>query len=371
MRILGRQELDRKVSAKTCFDNSIWDHFLVELSASEFEALLESLLESLPEQELGWSMGDLIVFGDSLCDGGNAYALRGAAAVPCPPHWQGRRCNGPVWVEQLAVRLQLPPLRHSLAGGSNHAYGGARSGAGLSPKGMPNLLQQVERFLGGSDPGDRGAAGVGGRAPIDPDALVVVRAGANDYLDTAPSPAVAAAVNAHLLAAVQTLAGAGLRRFLVPSELPWGYSPIELPGVVEADRFAFNGLIADQNAKLQAALTTLASKRGLELVQPDFHRLFLAVRANPAAYGFDQIDRPVLQLESLIGSADGGGSSNLTGTGSSTGAELGAAADRETPAADGFLWWDSWAHFTTAFHRLLAQEALAALVGQRGSQVIG
>jgi phospholipase/lecithinase/hemolysin len=202
---------------------------------------------------------------------------------------------------------------------------------------------------------------------------VVLRAGANDYLDAAPSPAVAAAVNGHLLAAVQTLAGAGLRRFLVPSELPWGHSPIELPGVVEADRSAFNGLIADQNAKLQVALTALASQRELELVQPDFHRLFLAVRANPAAYGFDQIDRPVLQLESLIGSADGGGSgsSNLTGTGSSTGAELGVASDRETPEANGFLWWDSWAHLTTAFHRLLAQEASAALAGQLGSQVIG
>jgi phospholipase/lecithinase/hemolysin len=131
--------------------------------------------------------------------------------------------------------------------------------------------------------------------------------------------------------------------------------------VVEADRFAFNGLIADQNAKLQAALTTLASQRGLELVQPDFHRLFLAVRANPTAYGFDQIDRPRLQLETLIGSADGGGS----------GSDLGVAADRGTPEANGFLWWDSWAHLTTAFHRLLAQEASAALAGQLGSQVIG
>jgi hypothetical protein len=35
-----------------------------------------------------------------------------------------------VWVEQLAEQLGLPPLLHSLAGGTNHAYGGARSGMG-------------------------------------------------------------------------------------------------------------------------------------------------------------------------------------------------------------------------------------------------
>jgi phospholipase/lecithinase/hemolysin len=116
----------------------------------------------------------LIVFGDSLCDGGNAHALRGDAAFPCPPHWRGRRCDGPVWVEQLAERLGLPPLVHSLAGGTNHAYGGARSGAGLSPKGMPNLIEQVAGFLE--------------EAPPDPEALVVLRAGANNYLDAPPLP---------------------------------------------------------------------------------------------------------------------------------------------------------------------------------------
>jgi len=277
-------------------------------------------------------MEGLIVFGDSLCDGGNAHALRGDAAVPCPPHWRGRRCNGPVWVEQLATRLGLPPLVHSLAGGSNHAYGGARSGPGFSPKGMPNLLEQVEKFLGGE-----------AWAAADP--LVVIRAGANDYLDAAPGPAVAAAVNGHLLAAVEALAAAGLRRFLVPTELPWGFSPIELPGVLEADRLALNALIGRQNSELQVALGGLAAERQLEVVQPDFYGLFLAVRADPAAFGFDEIQRPVLQSDS----------SGLA-IAVSPGAALGDAA-----AASGYLWWDHWAHLTTAFHGLLADRALAAL----------
>ncbi len=309
----------------------------------------------------------LIVFGDSLCDGGNAYALRGDAAFPCPPHWRGRRCDGPVWVEQLAERLGLPPLVHSLAGGTNHAFGGARSGAGLSPKGMPNLLEQVAGFVGG------GRADSG--TPPDPEALVVLRAGANDYLDAPPSPAVGEGVNRHLLSAMERLAAAGLRRFLVPSELPWGFSPIQLPGLGEAERRGLNALIARQNAALQEALQDLAARRGLVVVQPDFHALFLAVRADPAAYGFTEIGRPVLELDGEGAGSPGGpavaaapllqvpgaarvrsAATRLPFPGEPCSEALGA-----TPAGVGYLWWDSWAHLTTAFHGLLADAVLREL----------
>ena len=286
-------------------------------------------------------MTSLIVFGDSLCDGGNAYALRGDAAFPCPPHWRGRRCDGPVWVEQLAEQLGLPPLLHSLAGGTNHAYGGARSGAGLSPKGMPNLLEQVAGFLGGAS-----LRGTG----LEPEALVVLRAGANDYLDAPPSPSVGDGVNRHLLSAVERLAEAGLRRFLVPSELPWGFSPIQLPGLGEAERRGLNALIARQNAALQEALQDLAARRGLVVVQPDFQALFLAVRADPAAFGFTEIQRPVLELDGEAVGAPAAAPGDPT-----------PPAPGETPVGAGYLWWDSWAHLTTAFHGLLAERALAVL----------
>ncbi|MFM7269453.1 MAG: SGNH/GDSL hydrolase family protein [Cyanobium sp.] len=285
----------------------------------------------------------LIVFGDSLCDVGNAWAQRGDAAFACPPHWHGRRCDGPLWVEHMAAALGLPLPLHSLAGGTNHAFGGARSGAGLSAKGMPNLLEQVEGFL---------------RTPAAAEALVVLRAGANDYLDAPPSPAVGEAVNRHLLAAVERLAEAGLRRFVVPSELPWGFSPIQLPGLGEAERRGLNALIARQNAALHAALAELAARRGLVVVQPDFHALLLAVRADPEAHGFTEIERPVLGPE---------GEAEDALAGPAAAAPLPCPGDRcpqglgETPAAAGLLWWDSWAHLTAAFHRLLAAEALKAL----------
>jgi outer membrane lipase/esterase len=272
---------------------------------------------------------ELLVFGDSLSDGGNARAVLGDGAFSCPPHWNNRRCDGPLWVDHLAEGLGLPPLRPSLAGGGNHSFGGARSGPGMTPKGLPNLLTQVGEL-------PRGEVA----SPARPDALVVVRAGANDYLDAAPSPALADAVNRHLLAAVNALADRGLRQFLVPSELPWGFCPIELPGVGEPQRRALNRLILQQNAALREALRELAARRGLRVVQPDFHGLFVAIQAEPEAFGFREISRPVL------------GASQAGAEGS------GALA---VPDGEGVLWWDAWGHLTTAFHRLLAERALAAL----------
>lgn len=267
----------------------------------------------------------LLVFGDSLCDGGNARALLGDRAFSCPPHWANRRGNGPLWVEGLAAGLGLAPLLSSLAGGTNHAFGGARSGAGFSPKGVPNLLTQVEGYR---------RQGSGGLEA----ALVVVRAGANDYLDIPPGPAVGEAVNAHLLTAVQTLADLGCHRFLVPDELPWGFSPIDLPGFGEAERAALNGLIARQNGALRVALQELAAQRGLVVVQPDVYGLLLEIRKDPEAFGFTEIRRPAL--------AD---------------AWHGPAGEPIVPDATGFLWWDAWGHLTTTFHRHLAEQALGSL----------
>jgi phospholipase/lecithinase/hemolysin len=274
----------------------------------------------------------LLVFGDSLCDGGNARALLGDRAFPSPPHWANRRCNGPLWVEGLAAGLGLAPLVPSLAGGTNHAFGGARSGRGFSPKGAPNLLTQVEEFSR-----DRAAVGAGGASSLT---LVVLRAGANDYLDAPPGPAVGETVNAHLLEAVRLLGDLGLRRFLVPHELPWGSSPIDLPGFGEPERHALNGLIRQQNGALQQALQQLAAHRGLVVVQPDFHGLLLEVQGNPGAWGFQEVRRPAL-----------------------------TAGTHGIPDAGGVLWWDAWGHLTTAFHQLLAERALGELIGKHPRDV--
>lgn len=302
---------------------------------------------------------ELLVFGDSLSDGGNARAVLGDAAFPCPPHWNNRRCDGPLWVEQLAARLRVPPLVPSLAGGGNHAFGGARSGAGTTPKGLPNLLTQVDDFLG---------QGQGLWMRESPGPLVVLRAGANDYLDVPIGPAVGDAVNRHLLAAVNALADRGLRHFLVPSELPWGWSPIRLPGVGEPERRALNRLIARQNTALRQALAELAARRELRVFQPDFHGVFLQIQAQPGAWGFREVGRPVLGGGGLeLGGALAGAAVGAAGA-AGAGSPVGPPA---VPDGQGFLWWDAWGHLTTVFHRVLAERAMGGLTAHSGDGWLG
>src|ERR1700756_3920216 len=55
----------------------------------------------------------LVVFGDSLSDNGNLFALTG---FPQPPAWEGRSSNGPVYAEQLANLLHVNLDDRAIAG---------------------------------------------------------------------------------------------------------------------------------------------------------------------------------------------------------------------------------------------------------------
>ncbi len=104
----------------------------------------------------------IVVFGTSLSDSGNAFALRGNTPVPpdylvdpflvpSAPYARGGHhfSNGATWVEQFARPLGLagsvkPAFMSSSTGAANYAVGGARAhddGVNL------NLPAQVEAFL--------------------------------------------------------------------------------------------------------------------------------------------------------------------------------------------------------------------------------
>src|SRR5690242_15979940 len=75
------------------------------------------------------SFKELLVFGDSLSDVGNFYIFNGKTD-PKAPYFEGRFSNGPLWIELFAEEMGFPPVKPSLAGGLNYAYGGARTGDG-------------------------------------------------------------------------------------------------------------------------------------------------------------------------------------------------------------------------------------------------
>ncbi len=66
---------------------------------------------------------NLYVFGDSYCDVGNIFAAT-SGAEPAAPYYQGRFSNGPIWLDHVAGFLGVP-MKASLLGGTDYAFGGA------------------------------------------------------------------------------------------------------------------------------------------------------------------------------------------------------------------------------------------------------
>ena len=249
----------------------------------------------------------IVVFGDSLSDDGNLFALTGGALPPSPPYGNGRFSNGPVWNEYLAAGLGLPL--------TNLAFGGAFTGHGnhlIGPAG-PGLLDEVALFASLHPSG------------ADPSSLYAVWAGANDFFD-APSPSTIGPAVTNLVTAVGTLAGLGATHILVfnmpdlgktPDGLSSGFS-VELTALT----LAFDG-----------ALDSTLSGLGLPgLTEFDTFGAVHQIIADPGAFGLTDVTTACLNLSPFSVCAD----------------------------PDQHLFWDS-VHPTTRVHSILAADVASAI----------
>jgi phospholipase/lecithinase/hemolysin len=265
---------------------------------------------------------ELVVFGDSISDTGNAFLLTEGAAAG-PPYFQGRFSNGPMWVEVLADELGLPAPDPSLIGGSNYAFGGARTGPGLSAFGTPNVGMQIDLFLADRD----GLVG---------DELIVVAAGSNDLTGQGPySPERAVR---HLCEHIATLAASGGKTFLVPSLMPLG----QLPGNRGTPREgSLDARAAVVNRLLDRELPRLEEGLGITILRFDMGGLVGDMVRSPAAYGLTNATDPACP-------------------GCGVGFPEPNAADTLVPDPDEYLWWD-FVHMTRVGHAVVG-EAAAELV---------
>ena len=218
---------------------------------------------------------EMIVFGASRSDSGNAFALTGGF-LPAPPYWQGRFSNGPNWVDQLAENLGLPVPGPFVLGGTNYAVAGAESGPGFSNTCVgntcaPNIGLQIEFFLSGSP-------------VIDGDELFVLQGGGNDFgqfigLHNATITAYNMRTN------IETLALAGADNFVVINLGPDHLS-------VHKFRTSNNAWILRFNAMLEQHLQQLETELGLTIVRVDWHALKSAMLADPADFGLTNLVDP-------------------------------------------------------------------------------
>jgi phospholipase/lecithinase/hemolysin len=244
----------------------------------------------------------LVVFGTSLSDPGNAFALVGgtntppdylndAFLVPTAPYTRGGHhfTDGPTWIEQLARTLKAsvnaePAFKGSNRRAMNFAVGAARAReTGVNA----NLPLQVATFL----------QTTGGVA--SPEALYVIEIGTNDVRDALSAgpggAAILAAAVASVRANVDALYAAGARRFLI-----WN---VPNPAFTPAIRSLNNALVSaaaaalaiSYNAGLDGHVAVLrATRPGIDIDVLDVFQLLNTVVGNPAMFGFTNVTTPCI-----------------------------------------------------------------------------
>ena len=247
----------------------------------------------------------LVVFGTSLSDPGNAFALAGGNNTPPAyvldeflvpffmyPRGGHHASNGATWIEQLALALGLADnaqaaFRSPGRTAMNFAVAAAR--ARVFPDNA-HLTLQVGAYLGK----------VGGNA--SPDAQYFIEMGSADVRDalfaalTGGNPALIRqqAIGA-IAGAITALHSRGARKFLVWNAPDMGLTPaiIRLDQLVPGAAAIASFQAAQFNTDLTTALTALsATLPGIHIDQFDIFSLLHDVVAHKTAYGLTTVDTP-------------------------------------------------------------------------------
>lgn len=289
----------------------------------------------------------IVVFGTSLSDTGNAFALTRQAStppdysldvllVPGAPYARGGHhfSNGATWIEQFArsrgpAGSVRPAFQSANLQATNFAVGGARAyedGVNF------NLTAQVSAFL----------QQVGGVASSD--ALYVIEMGGNDTRDAlvafasgADGGAIISAALSSIAANIGALYAAGARNFLVWNVPNIGLTPaVRMLDLISPGTAQFATLLTQVfNANLATLLGQLSALPGIHIAQFDAFQLITDIVANPGGFGMTNVTEACVTPD---------------------------APPFTCQAADEFLFWDG-IHPTTAAHAIIAQE-VALLIAQ-------
>ena len=244
------------------------------------------------------AISEIVVFGDSLSDGGNLFNLTGGVFPPAPLYDQ-RFSNGPVAVEYMAGSLGLS-LTASTAGGRNYAVGGAATGIVSNSSGMydsylayaaPTAFIELNGLTGM----DKQLAQYAASSPQGvSDTLFVLWGGSNDLFIN-PSVATMSQAVANISSSVTSLIGVGATQFLIPGMADWSLTP-EGQAASAMERAGMSALSAYFNGELSMALSNLQiTHSGVDIRGFDTNALFQHVQANAAAYGFNYTSTSCIQ----------------------------------------------------------------------------
>jgi phospholipase/lecithinase/hemolysin len=317
-------------------------------SAKRGWAILSFFMLLAPSWAVAQIMFDrIVVFGTSLSDPGNAFALTKQISAPpydtldqflipdAPYARDGHHfSNGATWIEQFARALGLaqntrPAFQGTHVLATNYAVGGARArDDGINI----NLSDQINAFL--SD--------FSGVAPSD--ALYVVEMGVNDIHDAlveTDSTLITAALTT-IDSNLRALYVAGARKFLIVNAPNLRLLPaIQIlnafsPGAAQAAEL----LTRSFNSALDSTIGLIAELPEIEIARLDVFQELNDLVVNPEAFGLKQVKTPCITPN------------------------LPPFACRRP---DKFLFWDG-IHPTKAVHAIFAQETVRALAKQENAK---
>jgi len=229
----------------------------------------------------GSNFDSLLVFGDSLSEVGNVFIRTQGTIPPSPPYFEGRFSNGEVLVERLGEVLELDASTPGLAGGTNFAFGGARTGFGLSDRLTPNVGEQINLYLSENSP--------------DETDLVFLYAGGNNFLQS-PTPLDPAIVVEDIAIHIGTLAAAGAETFIVPNSGDVGATPF-VRSIGRTEEITES--IDNFNALLDIRLDELEETLNVEIIEVDIAEIFGEILDDPLSFGFVNSTDPALNQETL------------------------------------------------------------------------
>ncbi len=317
-------------------------HVLTRASVVQWVVLLAAFLTASTAAAGEMQFDRIVVFGDSLSDPGNDFALINMqntppydgldplTIIPHAPYAKGGHhySNGATWVEQFARTRGLaayvtPAWQSGGTKAANYAVGGARA---YDDNINVNLPDQVSRFL--SD--------AGGQATSD--ALYVLEFGGNDVRDILAG----GDPNAIITNAATSIGNniyllwlSGARRFLVWNVPDLSKTPAIVTMGPAVQQTVFGLLALYFNPAVDAALASVSQLPGIEIRRFDAFATVNQLVSDPGAYGLEVVN---------------------------TACVTPGVPPFDCAEPDAYLFWDG-IHPTRAVHAILAQD-VADLLSQ-------